>query len=115
MTTNESPRAKRSAISAAIVRLAGGIAGVATGKFDARSVGDTVPGRASVAAFAIDPTAGASVLEPAPAAVLITASLAADTEPPAGFVFSGVRSHTGNIPGEPDYRRGDSLTAITVC
>jgi len=82
MTTNESPRAKSSAISAAIGGLAGGIAVVAAGKLDARSGGDTVAGPASVASFAIDPSAGAPVLETAPAAVVITASLAADTEVP---------------------------------
>jgi hypothetical protein len=93
MTTNESPRAKRSEISAAIGGFAAGGAGiVATGEFDARSGGDTVAGRARVASFAVDPFAGAPVLESAPAAVLITASLAADTEPPAGLVFSGVTS-----------------------
>ena len=92
MTTNESPRAKSSAISAAISGLAGGIAVVAAGKLDARSGGDTVAGRASVASFAIDPTAEAAVLETAPAAVLITASLAADTEFSDGVAFSGVAS-----------------------
>jgi hypothetical protein len=89
MTTNESPRAKSSVISAAIGGLAGGIALVAAGKLDARSGGDTVAGRASVASFALDPTAGARVLETAPAAVV---SLAADTELCDGVVFSGVTS-----------------------
>jgi|SRR6516162_200364 len=89
MTTNESPRAKSSAISAAIGGLAGGVAVVAAGK---RSGGDTVAGRASVVSFAIDPTADAPVLETAPAAVLITASLAADTELCDAVAFSGVAS-----------------------
>ena len=91
-TTNESPRAKRSAISVAIGGLAGGVAVVAAGK---RSGGDTVAGRATVAAFAIDPTADAPVLETAPAAVLITASLVADAELCDGVAFSGVASSRG--------------------
>jgi hypothetical protein len=89
MTTNESPRAKSSAISAAIGGLAGGVAIVAAGK---RSGGDTVAGRASVVSFAMDPTADALVLETAPAAVLITASLAADTELCDAVAFSGTSS-----------------------
>jgi hypothetical protein len=92
MTTNESPRAKSSAISAAIGGLAGSVAIVAAGKLDARSGGDTVAGRASVVSFAMDPTADAPVLETAPAAVPITASLAADTELCDGVAFSGVAS-----------------------
>ena len=95
MTTNESPRAKSSAISAAIGGLPGGIAVVAAGELDARSGGDTVAGRATVAAFAIDPTADAPVLETAPAAVLITVSLATDTELCDGIAFSGVASSRG--------------------
>src|SRR6516164_862624 len=91
MTTNESPCAKSSAISAAIGGLAGGGV-VAAGKLDARSGGDTVAGRASVVSFAMDPTADAPVLETAPAAVLITASLAADTELCDAVAFSGVAS-----------------------
>src|SRR5437763_15212966 len=92
MTTNESPRAKSSAISAAIGGLGGGMAVVTAGKLDARSGGDLVAGWASVVSFARDPTAGTPVLETAPAAVVITASLAADTELCDGVVFSGVTS-----------------------
>src|SRR5438105_12641771 len=92
MTAKESPRAKSSAISAAIGGLAGGIAVVAAGKIDARSGGDTVAGRASVVSFAMDSTADARVLETAPAAGLITALLAADTELCDGVAFSGVAS-----------------------
>ena len=92
MTTNESPRVKSAAISVAVVGLAGGVSGVvATGRLDARSGGDTVARRASVASFAIDPTAGAPVLEAAPAALPIT-SLTADTELSDGLAFSGVTS-----------------------
>jgi hypothetical protein len=94
-TTNESPRAKRSAISVAIGGLAGGVAVVAAGELDARSGGDTVAGRASVASVAIDPTTDAPVRETVPAAVLITASLAADAELFDGVAFSGGASSRG--------------------
>jgi hypothetical protein len=85
MTTNESPRAKSSAISAAIRGLAGGVAAGA-------AENDTVAGRARLVSFAMDPAAAVLVLEAAPAAVLITAALAADTELSDAGAFFGVAS-----------------------
>jgi len=115
MTTNESPRAKSSAISAAIGGLASGIAVVAAGRLDARSGGDTVAGRASVASSGIDLTAGAPVFETAPAAVLITASVAPDMELFDGVAFSGVASLRTMGLGVRASGRGDAIAAEGGC
>jgi len=104
MRMNESPRAKSSETSTPASRgLAGGIAGVvATVEPNPGSTADTIAGGVSVASRAADLSTGASALDGAPVVALTAASVAGDTEPGAGLVFSGVAASRAAGSGAKD-------------